>query len=180
MQQGSVYQTLQNIAQSFNREGIDYAVIGGMALVIHGYNRTTQDVDLLLKATGLEVFQRSLVGRGFTPAFPGATRMFRDTQTNVVVEILVAGEFPGDGKPKAVSFPDPSLVAIEADGIRVITLSSLIELKLASGLSAPDRLKDLADVQELIRLLALPASLAEQLEPSVRPEYQRLWGTINN
>ena len=48
MQQGKVYEALQNITQSLSRAGIDYAVIGGMALVIHGYIRTTQDVDLLL------------------------------------------------------------------------------------------------------------------------------------
>lgn len=36
------------------------------------------------------------------------------------------------------------------DGVQTITLEKLIELKLASGMSASDRLRDLADVQELI------------------------------
>ncbi len=41
--------------------------------------------------------------------------------------------------------------------IRFVTLEKLIELKLASGMTAPDRLKDLADVQELIKITHLHA-----------------------
>lgn len=36
MQQGRVYQTLQNISQSLSKAGIDYGIIGGMALVTYG------------------------------------------------------------------------------------------------------------------------------------------------
>ena len=179
MQQGSVYQTLENLARNLTRAGIDYAIVGGMALVLHGYIRTTQDVDILLSREGLAAFQRSLLGRGFVPAFPGATRMFRDSQTGVVVEVLVSGEFPGDGKPKPVAFPDPTIVAIQRDNIKVVSLTTLIELKLASGISALDRLKDLADVQELIRALDLPADLAEGLDASVRQTYLQLWSAID-
>jgi hypothetical protein len=62
------------------------------------------------------------------------------------------------------------------DEFRVARLETLIELKLASGLSAEHRrLRDLADVQQLIEILHLPVDLAERLEPSVRNEYIRLW-----
>ncbi len=178
MQQGKVYQTLENLKDRLTRAGIDYAVIGGMALTIHGYVRATQDVDLLMTAEGLEAFRSSLVGRGFVPAFTGATKMFKDAATGVSVEIITAGEFPGDGKPKSVSFPDPAVAAVELDGIRVVRLTTLVELKLASGLTAPDRLKDLADVQELIRTLSLPESLAQEIDESVRPEYLKLWRSV--
>lgn len=106
--------------------------------------------------------------------------MFRDPQTNVRVEIITTGEFPGDGKPKSVSFPHPAAVAVERDGIKVVQMTKLIELKLASGLSASERLKYLADVQELIRVLNLPAELVEQIEPSVRDEYSRLWNAVES
>jgi hypothetical protein len=55
-------------------------------------------------------------------------------------------------------------------------LPRLIELKLASGMSAPHRAKDLVDVQELVRHAALPLALAEELDPSVRAKYRELWG----
>ncbi|MDB9514779.1 hypothetical protein PN499_26605 [Kamptonema animale CS-326] len=177
MQQGKVYETLQNVSRSLSKAGIEYAVIGGMALVIHGYSRTTQDVDLLLTPEGLETFRTALVGRGFVPAFTGATKMFKDTATGVSVEIIVTGEYPGDGKPKPVIFPDPAVVSVDRDGIKVIELVKLIELKLASGLSAPGRLKDLADVQELVRALSLPSEL-DGLDESVKADYLRLWEAV--
>ena len=46
---------------------------------------------------------------------------------------------------------------------------------LASGMTAPHRLKDLADVIEVIRILELPAGMAEELDPYVRKKYRELW-----
>jgi hypothetical protein len=107
--------------------------------------------------------------------FQRTGKAIRDTTTGVKVEFITTGEYPGDGKPKPVVFPDPRDASIEVEGYRVITLPKLIELKLASGLTAPHRLRDLADVQDLIAALKLPRELREQLDSSVRDEYDRLW-----
>lgn len=69
---------------------------------------------------------------------------------------------------------------MDRDGIKVIELVKLIELKLASGLSSAGRLKDLADVQELIRVLSLPFELADDLNESVRADYLRLWDGVQD
>jgi hypothetical protein len=87
---------------------------------------------------------------------------------------MLTGHFPGDGRPKPVAFPDPDAASVEIDGIRYLTLESLVQLKLASGLTNPGRIRDLGDVQELIRVLGLPDDLAERLDPFVRVEYLRL------
>ena len=92
-----------------------------------------------------------------------------------MIEVITTGEYPGDGKPKPVAFPDPRQARFERDGLWLVTLEKLIELKLASGISAPHRLKDLADVQDLILRLGLPLALSEKLDKSVGPEYERLW-----
>ena len=76
--------------------------------------------------------------------------------------------YPGDGKPKPVAFPDPATAAQRGTRIALLPLAVFVELKLASGLTAPDRLKDLADVQEIIRLTQLPRTLANELNPFVR------------
>ena len=99
---------LHRLVADLNTYGIDYTVIGAVALNQHGYRRFTADIDLLMSEEGLETFRRELVGRGYRPAFPGATKKFRQTEQNVPIEIIVSGEYPGDGKPKPVQFPEPS------------------------------------------------------------------------
>lgn len=71
-------------------------------------------------------------------------------------------------------FPDPS-VAERGDGFRVLSIRHLVELKLASGLTNPDRLKDLADVQELIRHASIPRELGAALDASVREKFLEIW-----
>ena len=76
--------------------------------------------------------------------------------------------------------PAPAAAATEIDGIKFVTLEKLIELKLASGISAHDRLKDLADVQELIKIRKLDADLALRLDPYVREKYLELEEAVRN
>jgi hypothetical protein len=176
-----VDETLDRIARRLAEEGIPYALIGGMALVAHGFVRFTNDVDLLTTREGLDRIHERLVGRGYRPAFEGARKKLRDTQTGIDVEFITTGEFPGDGKPKAVVFPDPENASVDRDGRRVIALPKLIELKLASGLSAEHRThRDLGDVESIISALHPPRDLAEQLDPSVRDEYLRMWDAAAN
>ncbi|MFN8626997.1 MAG: hypothetical protein U0587_13585 [Candidatus Binatia bacterium] len=179
MGRGDLRSTMRRLAARLAAGRIDYAVIGAMALGQHGYVRMTEDVDVLVTRGGLRRFTATCSGRGYVPTHKGAKRMFRDVETGVRIEFLVTGEFPGDGKPKPVAFPDPATCAVDVDGIRVLTLARLVELKLASGLTAPDRLRDLADVQELIRSERLTARFAAQLDTSVQPKFRELLAQVS-
>ena len=176
-EKGRLHTTLHKIARRLQELDIPYAVAGGMAMFFHGYRRFTEDVDILITRDGLDRLHQAFEGLGYVPLFPGSKNL-RDADSGVRVNFLVAGDYPGDGKPKPVAFPDPEQASIERDGVRWLNLSTLIELKLASGMTAPGRLKDLADVQELIRLLRLPADFAEQLQPFVQEKYEELWKTV--
>ena len=180
MGEGNLNSALAQVSSDLKRRGIDYMVIGAVALMAHGYPRFTEDIDLVLTKEGLEAFHRELIGLGYAPAFPGARKRLRSTRDGVPVEVIVAGEYPGDGKPKPVSFPVPADASVEIDGVRVVTLEKLIELKLASGMTAPDRLKDLADVQELIKVRSLTADFAGQLNPYVREKFLELWRAVEH
>jgi hypothetical protein len=175
MQRGNVNQALRDLARRLDEAGIPYAVLGAIALGQHGMPRMTMDIDVLLTPQGLAQFKARYLGRGYVPASPGAEKTFRSSDTGVRIEVITTGEYPGDGLPKPVSFPDPQEASVEIGGVRVIALERLIELKLASGMTAAHRLRDLADVQDLIRFLGLPEELAERLDGSVRPVYQKLW-----
>lgn len=177
MARGDVFTTLQNLTRRLENEKIPYALVGGLALAAHGFVRMTQDVDLLMTREGLEIFKQRFLGRGYVLTFSGAQKTFRDTETQVRIEILITGDYPGDGKPKPVAFPDPSVVFTERGGMHVIPIETLIELKLASGMSAPHRLRDLADVQDLIATLNLPIEFAETLNTSVRETFRQLWNS---
>jgi len=175
MKEDPVHRALTELARKLDQEGISYALAGAMALGYHGFVRVTQDIDLIMTREGLKKFREVLLGVGYVPAFAGANKRYKDTVNGVRIDVLVTGEYPGDGKPKAIAFPDPKEAHEIIDGVRVVVLTKLIELKLASGLSAPHRISDLGDVQKLIEFANLPADLAESLDPSVRSEYVRLW-----
>jgi hypothetical protein len=178
MGQGSLNNTLKQLTGDLKEHGIDYMVIGAVALLAHGYPRLTEDIDLVFTPEGLEVFHRELIGLGYVPAFPGAKKRLRATKEGITIEVMTTGEYPGDGKPKPVSIPEPSTASTEINGIQVVTFEKLIELKLASGMTAPHRLKDLADVQELIKIRGLRPEFAERLNPYVRGKFLELQDTI--
>ncbi|HEY0134542.1 MAG TPA: hypothetical protein VGB85_10690 [Nannocystis sp.] len=67
------------------------------------------------------------------------------------------------------------MVAVERDGIKYLSLPALIELKLASGMTSSERIKDLADVQELIKICKLPRDFKAQLNPFVHEKFDALW-----
>lgn len=173
--EGMLNDALGKLASDLAKNDIEYALIGAVALNHHGFQRFTSDIDVLLTAEGLETFRQRLVGLGYRPAFEGAKKKFRTTATNIPIEFIVSGEFPGDGLPKPVVFPNPAESSVEIDGVRTLTLEKLIELKLSSGMTAPDRLKDLADVQELIKIKHLDADFAMRLNAYVREKYLELY-----
>jgi hypothetical protein len=175
--ESQVFKTMRKIARRLDGLGIPYAVAGGMSLDAHGFRRLTVDVDILVTRESLKAIHEQLDGLGYLPPFTGSKNL-RDTESGVRIEFLVAGEFPGDGQPKPVAFPDPARVGVEIDGIRFLSLPSLVELKLASGMTNLGRLKDLADVIELIKTCSLPVEFAEELNPYVREKYLELWRGI--
>jgi hypothetical protein len=177
-QESAVHKTLVKIAQRLDELGIPYAIAGGMALFFHGYRRFTEDVDILVTHEGLQEIHARLEGHGYLPPFEGSKNL-RDAESGVRIEFLVAGDYPGDGKPKPVAFPKPEAVGEIIAGVRCLRLAPLVELKLASG-TTPGRRKDLGDVQELIRLLHLPEDFAMQLNPMVKALYRELWQEVQN
>jgi hypothetical protein len=170
-----VHVALERVVQKLDELQIPYAICGGMAVNAHGHRRTTVDVDLLLTAEGLARFKAHALGRGWIEKLPGSRGM-RDTDRRVPIDVLVTGGIPGDGTPRGVVFPDPAVVAVEHEGKRYLSLQKLIELKLASGLSAPDRPRDFDDVIQLVRANRLGEHFGDALHPFVQPKYRELWG----
>jgi hypothetical protein len=186
MEQGSrhfnagsnVHLALRKITRRLDELGVAYAIVGGMALFLHGFRRFTEDVDVLVTAEGLRTIHANLPGRGWLPPFEGSKHL-RDTEYKVKIEFIITGQYPGDGLPKPVAFPDPADVAVDVDAVHVLGIPTLVELKLASGMTSPDRPQDLVDVQRLIEELNLERRLADDLNEFVRPKFEELWDALH-
>ena len=170
--------TLRRLARDLDRLQIPYAVIGALAMKAHSYERLTIDIDLVVSRDSLRRIHDALDGRGYLPPFEGSKNL-RDTTNGVRIDLVVAGGYPGDGEPKPIDFPDPAQGHVVIDGIRYVSLEKLIELKLASGMSNPQRLKDLGDVQSMIHALRLPRSFGDRLHPWVRTKFDEFWVGID-
>ena len=103
-------------------------------------------------------------------------RSFKDAVTSVNVDALIVGHYPGDGLPKPVMFPPPETVVFRnTEGIPFLKLETLLELKLASGMTASHRPRDFDDVIQLIRVNRLPLDFSERLNPYVAEKFCELW-----
>ena len=122
----------------------------------------------------LRTFKQGHLGKGYAERVPGSGKLI-DTELDVPVDVLSTGRFPGDDKPKPIAFPDPRTTAIRGARFALLPMPRFIELKLASGMVAPHRAKDLVDVQELIRSAGLPREVAGELDPWVREKFIELW-----
>ena len=169
----AVFSTAEKLAEKLAQHKINYAFVGGFALNIHGFKRQTTDVDVLMNMEDLRKFQADIVYNGFTPRFRDAKKSFRDPVSNVGIVIIVSGEFPGDGQPKDIQFPVPDNNNImDIGGMKIINLPTLINLKLSSFKSLPQRrMKDRTDVAGLVKNLSLGVTFADKLHNSVREEF---------
>jgi hypothetical protein len=89
-----------------------------------------------------------------------------------MVDLLPAGKVLQRGCK--VPFPQPGKVA---EQLQIVSLEELISLKLDSWANNPTRrLKDKADVVELIKYRKLPRDLA--VNPAVRAHYLETWDAL--
>jgi hypothetical protein len=162
---------------------IPYRETGGIALNFYGAGRPTKDVDLIVRRTDWSRAIRAL-GR-IASDQPGIRFGLPDEPEvglavvgphGVPIEVRPEGTTHGQiartrGMQKAGPHPAGKL----AFKIRGDAVVGLVNDKLASYLSAKDRLRDAADVQSLIKRLRLPLSFATRLAPEVRSAYRRIW-----
>jgi len=155
----------------------------GIALNFYGAGRPTKDVDLIVKRTDWSRAIRAL-GRiatdqpGIRFGLPGEPEpgLAVVGPHGVPIEVWPEGTTHEQiakirGMQKARAHPAGKL----GFSMRGDAVVSLVNNKLASYLSAKDRLRDAADVQSLIKRLRLPRGFAARLAPEVRAAYRRVW-----
>jgi hypothetical protein len=174
MGESEAHKALYKLTALLDADRLPYAIIDAFALLEYGHKRVTVDVDLVMREEDLQEFKRRHVGKGYTERTPGTGKLF-DTEFGVNIDVLSTGRFPGDDKPKPIAFPDPTTTAVRGARFSLLPMPRFIELKLASGMVAPHRAKDLVDVQELIRSAHLSQEVSLTLDPWVRDKFIELW-----
>src|SRR5262245_16130458 len=160
-----IHKTMRRLAKRLERANLPYAIIGGMAVYLHGHRQATGDVNVLLRPGGFDEFCERFVPRKYVRA-PECPRWFVDRVNEIRVTFRITGRFPGSGMPGPIAFPDPDEVNETINRVKVVNLRTLIQLKLAAR-----RFQDFADVVSLIRVHNLDESFAHQLRPSLHPAY---------
>jgi len=136
---------------------VEAPVLGGLAVYLHGYQRSTIDLDF------------------YTP-----DRRVTDVQLRAAGAIWDAPRrehLLGDVRIHTVTPEDAGHVVqhvSQIDGVRVISLKDLIAIKLICGLKNLARSKDLADVEELIRLVELDKRFAAKLPAKLRTDFKKI------
>ncbi|TWT80502.1 hypothetical protein CA13_19210 [Planctomycetes bacterium CA13] len=152
--------------------GIAYSVCGGVAVCLHGYQRNTTDLDLVIRSEDSDSVRSVLTEAGF--AWDSEKAEFR-TEDGIAIQFLIAGHKAGKGTEVSVSEPIGDLNVEQIEGLSVVRLSRLIEMKIACGMSNLRRThKDFADVVELIAIRNLDGSFARFLHKSLRPTFREL------
>ena len=173
-----LWQTAEYCDSVLRREKLPYSICGGVAVCLHGYQRNTTDIDLVIRAEDRDAVSNSLIGAGFR--WDEQTVEFR-SESGIAVQCLISGE-PA-GKEAEVKIPEPigdANVEIR-EGLCVVRLSRLIEMKLASGQGNLRRThKDFADVVELIACRNLDGSFASLLHKSLRKTFRELVRNANS
>jgi hypothetical protein len=153
---------LLRVFRALEATGSRYLVVGGVAVVLHGYPRFTADLDLVV-ALDPENARRSLEALGslgFRPRAPVAMLDFADAATreswvvdkgllvfslwNPAMPLTEVDLFVREPFPFEAAFARATRIELDGSEIFVASIDDLIELKRAAA-----RPKDLEDIRAL-------------------------------
>ncbi len=136
------------LCKLFSAHGVDFLLVGGQAVIAHGYPRLTNDMDLWVrpKVDNEEKILAALREFG-VPAADFEAARFEDPTTMLVLgqepfRIDILTDIPGVTFETAWS--ERTSVTLDGETVPLISKSDLIKNKKAVG-----RLQDLADVEAL-------------------------------
>ncbi|MCF6300675.1 MAG: hypothetical protein L3J52_06115 [Proteobacteria bacterium] len=150
---------LFKLIKKLNKNNIDYALVGGHAVAIHGAVRGTMDVDLVLKWSlqTLEELESVMKSMNLLPRLPISARdVFYFKEEYIKNRNLIAWNFYNPTEPSEqvdiiITHDLSKLNFITVDyqntPIKVISKKDLIQMKKDSG-----RAQDLLDIEALEKL----------------------------
>jgi hypothetical protein len=111
---------------ALQQAGVAHAIVGGVAVCLHGCQRNTVDVDLLVRKDEAIVARSTLESNGWTWI---AERAELQSPAGVILQFLMAGEKAGPDSEVRLPDPGDETAVTEREGLPVLTLAHLIESK---------------------------------------------------
>jgi predicted nucleotidyltransferase len=150
-----------NISREAAKNNLSFLLIGGYAVLAHGFVRTTGDIDFLVRKSQIADWQKLLEGLKFTVKFSGPTFLQFDPppEEKLPLDLMFVTDENFDPMFSAAK-------QIEADGVaaKVVSLPHLFALKCHAFKNRPHRaMKDIEDLVQLAKLNRLDLN-----EPSLR------------
>ena len=85
-----LFEELRNLIASVRREGVPYALCGGLALAVYGITRATEDIDILVEEGSIPQLRAAAERLGFR--FDSRPLVFKDGGVKIYRLMKVAGE----------------------------------------------------------------------------------------
>ncbi len=160
-----VRERLFRVALVLTKAGIDYAVAGGNAVaawvasVDEAAVRNTPDVNIMIRREDLPQVRAALEADGFVYRHVAGIDMFVDGPEGSARD-AVHLVFAGDLTPDQQEFPN--LDSVENGPLRVITLESLVRMKLMAN-----RRKDQVHLQDMISVGLIDQTWTSKYPPEL-------------
>ncbi len=168
----SLWQIAVSCHELFQQAKIPHSICGGVAVCLHGYQRNTTDVDIIVNPEDSAQIKELLLASDYE--WDEIDKEFR-SPSGIAVQFLISGEKAGNDSEVKIPKPDGELNIEVREGLTVVKLSRLIEMKIASGAGSLRRThKDFADVVELIAIRKLDGTFARYLHKSLRKTFKEL------
>jgi hypothetical protein len=173
-----VRERLLRAAGALEAAGVPYAVVGGNAVaawvakIDPAAVRTTQDVDILLRRADLDAATRALQSAGFVRRHVKGIDMFLDgpdAKARDAVHIVFASERVKD---ESLSESPDVADSEKSDQFRIITLESLVRMKLTSF-----RRKDQVHLLDMLDVGLIDITWLTRFSPELAARLQQLIDT---
>jgi hypothetical protein len=168
----SLWQVATQCHHALAEAQIPHSVCGGVAVCLHGYQRNTIDLGLIVRRTDSAAVRTTLEHAGLS--WHEEQAEFRSS-SGIPVQFPYSGDRAGKGAEFSLPDPEGDQNVETVENLPVLRLSKLIEIKIACGLDNLRRThKDFADVVELIVVRNLDSSFARFIHKSVRQTFLEL------
>lgn len=172
LENASLWETATQCHELLAAAHIPHALLGGVAVCLHGYQRNTVDLDLLIRKEDASQVKAALERERFS--WRAKEAEYR-SPVGIAVQFVHAGHRAGPGSEVILPDPADDRCITEIEGLPVLTLARLVESKLACGQANLRRThKDFADVVELIQRRRLTSAFARFLHRSLRATFRQL------